>query len=65
MIVPFREVKVGQIFSEDSTCEILIKVSDTVSQIYDAEQRKVYLCSRSGEPINLEFPADHEVELED
>jgi hypothetical protein len=61
----FKAVEIGQRFSEDFTCEILTKVSNTMSQVYDASEGTVYINTRTGKPVEYEFPMDHEVELED
>lgn len=58
----FKDVEIGQLFSEDSTCEILVKVSETLSQVYDANKGEVYKSTWSGQPITYEFPMTLEVE---
>lgn len=61
-MIKFKDVKVGQLFSDASTCEIMVKVSDTLSQVYDAQKGEVYKSSWSNQPMNFEFPMTHEVE---
>lgn len=49
----FADLKVGDWFTEDSTCEILQKISDTDSIVIDDNNRK----------ITYHFPPDLLVEL--
>ena len=57
----FKDVKIGQLFSEDSSCEILLKVSETESHVYDADKREVFR-NHTGTPVAYEFPYQLEVE---
>ena len=56
----FKELKIGDIFSEDSTCEILKKVSDTESHVVDDEGNIFF---DNNKPITYEFPKNHPVEI--
>lgn len=58
----FKDVKIGQLFSEASTCEIFIKVSETESHIWNAGDKDVWINVRTGRHEAYEFPLTHEVE---
>lgn len=55
----FKDVEIGQLFSEASTCEILVKVSETESHVWDANKGEVY--THRNAPIAYEFPMELEV----
>lgn len=58
----FSDLPIGAVFFENSTGEYCLKVSSTMSTVYDFSKKEVFTYN-AGRTIDFEFPPDHEVEL--
>jgi hypothetical protein len=55
----FKDVKVGELFTEGQHTETLIKTSTTISAVYNKRHCTVLI--DKGRRIEYEFPTDHNV----
>ena len=59
----FKELMIGQIFTESETTEYYMKVSGTTALVYDNNEKVVHIGTRFGE-IEVVFPQTHKVVIE-
>lgn len=57
----FKDVKIDELFTDYLGCEVLIKISDILSAVYDVDRHRIYK-GRNGQ-IEFEFPQDYDIEL--
>lgn len=57
----FNEITIGEVFFESLTGEYYIKKSEQTSWVFIIDEDHEYL-DNDGQPIQCEFPFDHEVE---
>lgn len=58
----FGDLPIGAVFFENSTGEYCLKVSCTMSTVYDFSKKDVFTYN-SGHTVDFEFPPDLDVEL--